>query len=66
VVPFINSQDYSMHVHPWQEHNTSHSLDSVHLKNMMLLHHPLFNQCDQKLVDEHKPSANMVELQPIK
>jgi hypothetical protein len=54
------------HVHPWKEHNTSHSLDGVHLKNMMPLHHPLLNQCDQKLVDEHKPSANMMELKTHK
>jgi hypothetical protein len=34
----------------------------VHLKNMMPLDCSLLNQCDQKLIDEHKPSANMMEL----
>jgi hypothetical protein len=42
--------------------HTNHSLDGMHLKNMMPLHCPLLNQCDQKLVDEDKPSANMMEL----
>jgi hypothetical protein len=33
---------------------------------MMPLHHLLLNKCDQKLVDEHKPNANMMELETIK